>query len=311
MKQFARITLFMMVLVLVVACRQQTLSVENINMDVTVTDSLVGETTLIVAVTDSDGNAIENPGTLSVRGDMDHAGMVPVLRDVSESMDGVFTVPFEWTMGGAWTVEITLTLGNGEVATETFSYEILSEADDDMDDMDMDTTDDTDGDMNGMGHAGETSAVYMSITNNGDDAVTIVSAETGAAGLVEIHETVVENDVARMSPVESIVIESGETVELRPGGMHIMLMQLTQDIAVDENIDVTLNFESGESETVSAVVLDMLMADVEGTTVIGDLEISNIWARPAASGMAMASGDMSMDETDDEIDMDSEGSDSD
>lgn len=318
MKQIARITLYILVLALAVACRQQTLSVENINIDVTVTDSLVGETTLIVAVTDSDGNAIENPGTLSIRGDMDHAGMVPVLRDVSESDNGVFTVPFEWTMGGAWTLEVTLTLENGEVATETFNYEILSEAgEDDMGDMDMGDMESTEeADMGGvdmdseegmgdMPHgSGETSAVYMTITNNGDETVTIVSAETDVANLVEIHETVVENDVARMLPIESIVIESGETVELRPGGKHIMLMQLTQDIAIDDEFGVTLNFESGESGTVDVTVFDMMMMDeVDSSTTVGDLEITNFWARPASAGMAMGSSSMDMDSEDSDMDM--------
>lgn len=279
MEKFAQLTLVFVILMIATACRQQTLSVENINLDVTVTDSLVGETELIIKVTDGDENAIENPGKLSIRGDMDHAGMAPVLRDAEESINGIFTVPFEWTMGGSWSLEVQLTLENGEVATETFSYEILTEAsEDDMAGMDMGSS--------------ETSAVYMTISNNGDDTVTIVGVETDAAGLIEIHETTVEDDVARMSPIEAITIDAGDTVELRPGGMHIMIMQLTQDIIADEELELSLNLESGDTITVNAVVLDMLMDDLEGTVSVGDLEFSNVWARPASAGMAMDADDM-------------------
>lgn len=288
------------ILLVAVACRQEAgVSAENVNLDVTVTDSLVGETTLIVTVTDDDGNIIENPGTLSVRGDMDHAGMTPVIRDASESNNGVFSVPFEWTMGGAWTVEVTLTLDNEEVVTETYDYEILTEAseDTDMGDMDMSEDDDSDMDHSSMS-SGETSAVYMSITNNGDSDMTIAGVQTEVAEIAELHETVIENDIARMDAVEALVIPAGETVELRPAGKHIMLMKLTEDIIVADVIEIELLLESGESVAVSVVVQDMLMDELEAGFEFGDLTISNVWARPASSGMA----DMDMSE-DDEMHM--------
>lgn len=372
-KQLHRILLLFFVLLVAVACRQEaTLSADNVNLDITVTDSLVGETTLIVDVTDDEGNPIENPGTLNLRGDMDHAGMVPVIVDAEDSNNGVFTVPFEWTMGGAWTVTATLTLPDEETVTATYDYEILTEAgDDDMGDMegmDMESdedasansAEDTDGhdmtnmtmdddeedaeatqdpdmagmdmsgmdmdsddsdsaeateeadmqgmdmdeesdDMAGMHMGGETSAVYMQITNNGDDPVTIISANTSVASIVEIHETVIENDVARMQPVDSIIIEAGDSAELRPAGMHIMLMQLTEDITVDGTIDVELELESGDTLTVTAIVQDMLMDDIEGETTIGDLTFTNVWARPASAG-AMNMDDMDMEETEESED---------
>ena len=301
MKLLRHTVVLLMILLLAVACRQQTVSAENINIDIKETDSLVGETTMIVTVTDADGNAIENPGTLSLRGDMDHAGMLPVMRESKDSTEGVFVVPFEWTMGGTWSVEVILTLGTGDVVTESFDFEILTEAseDGDMQGMDMDSDSDSH-DMEDMDMGGETSAVYMSITNNGQDTVIIVGIQTDVAQLAELHETVIENDIARMQPVESLVIEAGETLELTPGRIHIMLMQLTQDIVTDESIELSLMLESGDMLMVTAVVQDMLMDDLEATTEVDDLVIRNVWARPASAG-DLSTMDMESDDTDSDM----------
>ena len=65
------------IIVLLAACRQQQLTSDDIQLAMTASDTLVGETTLLISVSDRDGKPIANPGTLRVRGDMDHAGMVP------------------------------------------------------------------------------------------------------------------------------------------------------------------------------------------------------------------------------------------
>ena len=309
MKTLQRSLTLLLMLLIAVACRQQALSAQDIKIDVTVTDSLVGETSMIVSVTDNEGNPIENPGSLSIRGDMGHAGMLPVIRESEDSTGGVFNLPFEWTMGGAWSVEVILTLGNGDVVTESFDFEILTEAseDGDMQGMDMESASH---DMQDMDMGGETSAVYMSITNGGEEAVTIIGFETDVAQLTELHETLVENDVARMQPVETLVIGAGETLDLTPGRIHLMLMDLTQDIVTDENIDITLILESGDRLTVTAVVQDMLMDDLEATSEVGDLLFTNVWARPASA----ATMDMQSENSDNDMgdmEMPSEDADSD
>ena len=311
MKVLQRILAFLILLIIAVACRQQTLSAENINVDIIISDSVVGETTATVTVTDTDGNPIDEPGTLSLRGDMNHAGMLPVIRESDESSSGVFTVPFEWTMGGTWMVEVTLTLESGDVITESFDFEIEGE-DGDMSDMDMESDEESDTmdiesddddsmddmDHNDMDMGGETSAVYMSITNNGEEAVTITGVQTSVAHLVELHETVVENDIARMQPVEELVIDAGETLDLMPGRIHLMLMELTQDIVADEEIEISLTLESGDKVQVMALVQDMLMDELEAVTEVGELTFTNVWARPASAG------DMDMDSEDADSDID-------
>lgn len=315
MTKLSRIFLLLSIMLVVAACRQDaTVSTSDLNLSVVVTDSLVGSTTVVVSVTQPDGERVENAGTLVLRGDMDHAGMTPVIVEMEQTSDGFFMAPFEWTMGGAWTLEATVTLPNGDTLTETFDYEIATEAVDDTADADAQDADDTETDADAsedseMDMGGETSAVYMSITNNGDDRVTITGATTEIANVVELHETIVENDVARMKPVDIIEIDAGETVELRPGGIHIMLIDLTQGVAVDDTVAVDLTLESGDTVSLSAIVQDMMMDDLDGETVVGDLTFMNVWARPARaamnhSGMDMGdSEEMDVDAEDGEMDM--------
>lgn len=82
----------------------------------------VGETTLIVTLQDASGTPIDG-ATLQVHGDMDHEGMTPIDREVSESINGEYRVPFEWTMGGGWIVTVTARLpANGGEVAETFNF---------------------------------------------------------------------------------------------------------------------------------------------------------------------------------------------
>lgn len=114
--------------------------------------------------------------------------------------------------------------------------------------------------MQGMGMAG-TSAVYMTITNPTDADDALVAASTDAAGIVEIHETTLnENDVMAMRPAEGgIPVPAGETAVLQPGGFHVMLLE-PMAMAPGDAILVTLEFESGAQVTVAAPVEDRLMS---------------------------------------------------
>lgn len=82
----------------------------------------VGEATLIVTLKDGSGAPIDG-ATLKVHGDMDHAGMMPVDREVQDSTNGSYRVPFTWTMGGGWIVTVTAQLPNtgGEIS-QTFKF---------------------------------------------------------------------------------------------------------------------------------------------------------------------------------------------
>lgn len=108
------------------ACGQQPPPTVETEFDLTVRTEqerlTVGETTLIINLKDASGSPIDG-ATLQVHGDMDHAGMTPVDREVSISTNGEYRVPFEWTMGGGWIVSVTVQLpNNGGEITEAFDF---------------------------------------------------------------------------------------------------------------------------------------------------------------------------------------------
>ncbi|ORE93298.1 hypothetical protein ATO4_16165 [Aurantimonas sp. 22II-16-19i] len=85
---------------------------------------------------------------------------------------------------------------------------------------------------------------YLSVTNDGSRADRPIGGSATIAGRFEIHESSVENGVARMRPVEDgILIEPGATVALASGGTHIMLLDLKEPIVRDNSFEGTLLFE--------------------------------------------------------------------
>jgi len=116
-----------------------------------------------------------------------------------------------------------------------------------------------------------------------------------AANQVEVHETVMERGIARMEALDSLVIPAGETLELRPGGKHIMLSQLTEDIRPNSRLAFRLTLDSGERIDLTAAVLDMLIGALEDDIEVGSLTFSQMWLRPASAGDVTAMNHASMD----------------
>lgn len=84
----------------------------------------VGPTTLVITLTDKNGDPVDD-AVLSVRGDMAHAGMMPVLADgKGDGAGGVYTVPFDWTMGGDWIVTVEAALADGSNAKQEFDLTV-------------------------------------------------------------------------------------------------------------------------------------------------------------------------------------------
>lgn len=84
---------------------------------------------------------------------------------------------------------------------------------------------------------------FMRLTPSTD--ARLVGATSPVAGVVEIHEMAMDKDVMRMRQVPGLDLVAGRTFELRPGGYHVMLMDLKQAIKADEPVLITLVFEDG------------------------------------------------------------------
>ena len=85
---------------------------------------------------------------------------------------------------------------------------------------------------------------FLRITNTGSEPDRLVGGTAVVAGGFSVHETSTADGVARMRPVEGgLVIRPGETVELKPGGYHIMLTDLREPLKEGDQVKGTLIFE--------------------------------------------------------------------
>jgi copper(I)-binding protein len=86
-------------------------------------------------------------------------------------------------------------------------------------------------------------AAYMTINSNMDDELLSAKVDMSIAMMTQIHETVMGDDGAmKMQEVEKIDIKAGIPTELKPGGYHVMLMQLEAPLETGSIISVTLTF---------------------------------------------------------------------
>ena len=98
------------------------------------------------------------------------------------------------------------------------------------------------------------SSAYMTISASRRDR--LVGVESPVARSAEIHETRAQDGMMRMGPAdpEDLVVGPGQAVELRPGGLHIMLMGLQAPLAEGDTVRIDLLFESGARLTVPTPV---------------------------------------------------------
>jgi hypothetical protein len=101
-------------------------------------------------------------------------------------------------------------------------------------------------------------AAFMVIVNNTDMDDALVAASSPAATTVEIHQTTqAEDGTMAMAPVPEVPIPAGSMAELKPGGYHVMLIDLVQPLVVGEQIEVTLQFADADPQTVLVPVQAM------------------------------------------------------
>jgi copper(I)-binding protein len=117
----------------------------------------------------------------------------------------------------------------------------------------------------------KSTAAYMEIT--APRAGRLLEASSPVAGVVEIHEMRMENNVMRMRAVPSIDLPAGRPVELKPGGYHIMLMDLRRHLREGDEVPMQLliEYRNGVRETISieAAIRGTPGADTHGSSAHG------------------------------------------
>ena len=89
---------------------------------------------------------------------------------------------------------------------------------------------------------------FMKIENKGA-ADQLISASSPVSGEVQLHEMAMEGNVMRMRQVKEVVVPAGGTVELKPGGLHLMFINIKAPLTAGETVPVKLKFaKAGEVE---------------------------------------------------------------
>jgi len=90
------------------------------------------------------------------------------------------------------------------------------------------------------------SGAFMQIVSTGGGK--LVGAASPVAGLVEMHEMSMDGGVMRMRPVTSVELPAGKVVEFKPGGYHVMLMDLKTQLKPGATVPLTLTVESPDGK---------------------------------------------------------------
>jgi copper(I)-binding protein len=119
----------------------------------------------------------------------------------------------------------------------------------------METSESGEGGMEkGRGMAG-TGAVFLLLVNDGGEADRLIGGKTDVAEVVEIHETVMEGEVMKMRMLpDGLQVPAKGEVLLKPGGYHVMLIGIKQELKVGDRFTVELQFEKSGTITVEPEV---------------------------------------------------------
>ena len=97
-------------------------------------------------------------------------------------------------------------------------------------------------------------AAFMMLKNSGSQPDKLISASSDVAQTVEIHKSEMVEGIMRMAPVPYVEVPAKGEAELKPGGFHIMLIGLKQDLVPGEKISLKLTFENAGEMSVEAEV---------------------------------------------------------
>jgi len=103
---------------------------------------------------------------------------------------------------------------------------------------------------------------FMTIVSR--DGARLLGATSPVAGVVEIHEMAMDNNVMRMRAIPSLDLPAGRAVQLKPGGHHVMLLDLKRPLKVGDKVAVELRLETRDGKRVSQPVEVEVRASAPG-----------------------------------------------
>ena len=101
---------------------------------------------------------------------------------------------------------------------------------------------------------------FMVIRNNGDTDVKVVKADNPISRATELHTHQNEGGVMKMRPVPAIDIKAKGEAVLKPGGLHVMMIDLKVPMREGDMVPLTLTFDDGSTKQVEAKVVRPMAA---------------------------------------------------
>lgn len=211
---------------------------------------------------------------VALEGNMTHAGMAPVFADAvtddadGSSSDGSYQLPFQFSMLGDWIITIDVTLADGTTVTRDIEVTAGADAIEVPAGAALSTAHNQATTATGLAVeqivaypaplAGGNGALYLTIANPTDQADQLTSVTATIAQAAEMHESINDNNVMRMEGrPDGFAIPAGGLLELTPNGKHVMLMGLTQALAVGDTFTATLTFAHAPAMTMLVTVAEM------------------------------------------------------
>ena len=93
---------------------------------------------------------------------------------------------------------------------------------------------------------------FMTIVSK--DGGKLVGAASTVAGVVELHEMAMDNNVMKMRAIPALDLPAGREVQLKPGGYHVMLLDLKRPLKVGEKVQIELRLETRDGKRVAQPV---------------------------------------------------------
>ena len=101
------------------------------------------------------------------------------------------------------------------------------------------------------------SAGYFTLRNNAEQQMVLTAVSSDAFKRIELHQHSHKDGMMRMEQIEKIDIPAGESVELAPGGLHLMLFEPTKTLQVGQSVELILHFADGQQLPASLPVVAM------------------------------------------------------
>lgn len=111
---------------------------------------------------------------------------------------------------------------------------------------------------------GQNAGVYFTIHNHSTNDDELTGATATVADVVEIHESKMENDVMQMNMLPSLPIAADEEINFEPGGLHIMLINIKEELVLGDHIGIILHFKNHEDIVVEVHIDDSMPEEDHG-----------------------------------------------